>query len=864
MLLFLFALLFTLPLVAQDDENGDALRHHNIRALQQGQAVESRYDLRQIAAGDAVEGDFINEIRFTRDGNEVWVVNRGTDNISVLDWETRTILRNIPVGESPVDIDFSEEYAVVACSGSNEAYIIDLMDYSVAAKVPVGQAPVKVHVSQSGALAIVGCLEDNVGELIDLNSLTKLRTINDFQVRLTKFSFITSNPRGNVYYSNFRITNDDNYVVNSLGTEPGNILTFYDLNTGMVSSVVSGVRDCGQIEMSGDGKIIVAVKTDNPGVVSQVDVATQSLIQEVFLTDVRLNSTYSPPAVNFDGSKVMNPSNPGNNALVDFDLGTWQLIENGNTPDWVGRTADANLFISGDFYLSVIDPDNGNVISTLSGISIQNGHVGNGNRIAASDPLRHEAIHYYDFSNPSNLLVREGQSTTGSELEADATYAVKFTDDGQTLLAINSLSGTLSVIDVEEETLSAIIPLGNSAETFQVDATSDGRYALVAKRLEDQVAIVDLNTAQVVANVNSGGSKPDQVFVLPGDEFAYVLNAGAGDNIGVIRLDGANSSLMSTFTTGNMGISWTNFGIRSDLKFTPDEQFALLANPFDDQVQVIDLSQHQVISSIPMEGFPLQIAVSPDRGAGQYAAVTLKNDDRLGILLGVNGQWSLLGTYPTVDNPVRVSYDPGSHAFFVISTQEQMAERFDIEELRLDGLLTFSDDILAFEFAEGARNFTLVRSTDLEERPHGLAVVDSLTGEFFALPSLPIHHLDVSEDGALVAIAQPIIDEVSLIKDDPLTGLQQVQIGLGQQLYQVFPNPATGEELQFQLREGASPLDEIDFQLYDGSGRLVYNRSLFAGTRFAIPRTGGWATGQYYFVIKAEQRVRQSGRVLLR
>lgn len=857
-ILVILLLLFTNLTFAQINENGDQLILADKFQSLSSSTMESTADLISIPAGDEIEGDYIGEMKFTPNGEEVWVLNRATDNISVIDWASQNIIQNIPVGKSPMDIDFSETLAVVACYESNEVYFINLADYTIAGVEAVSATPAKVDVSSIGNIAVIGCDEDDIAEVFDLNTLSLSLTISNFPIALNKFSFITSNPRSSIYFSNFRITEDEAFLINGKD-ESG--LKFWNLLNGTVTATIPEAANSSQIELSVDGTKVIAVNNANPGLVTQIGIASQSFLKQVTLTDFTLYSTYSPPAVNTDGSKVFVAGYPDNTAWVDFETETWQQIPIGIAPDWVGRSTDGNYFIAGDYYLSVINAETGNVVSALNGISIQNGAVGAGNRIVASDPLRYESLVFYDFENPNNLSLI-GESNTGSELEADATYAVKFTPDGKTLLAINSLSGTLSVIDVEAETLDAIIPLG-STETFQIDVTADGNYALVAKRLENKVSIIDLQSNEVVADISSGGIKPDQVFVLPGGEYAYVLNAGSNDNIGVIALDGANSSLQTTIDIGNTGVSWSNYGIRCDLKFSADGAFALLANAFDDQVQVINLSSHSVVGNIAVEGFPLQIAMSSEIDQlGFFAAITLKNSDEIAILAGNSNSWDLLGIYPCADAPDRITYDPVEEAFWVVSSSDGKTQKFSIVSLTFEAENTFLNRTpIATRYVESGRGFTLLRSDEAEIFAHQLQVTEAGDMQTYDLPSLPIHHFDVSSDGHLVGIAHPATDEVSILKETGV-GFKEVVINLSKQPYLLFPNPTT-EQLYFEKQEATPTYKSILFRLFDRDGELIWEENVIAGEVLLFARKKHWPDGGCFYELSTDGGKIQSGQVIL-
>ncbi len=801
-----------------------------------------------INAGDAIEGDLMSELAFTPDGNEAWVLHRLTNNITVFDWNTHSISQNIEVGDAPIDIAFSNEYAVVACLNSNNVYIIDLENYSVVEIIETDEQPAKVRVSRDGSLAVVGCDVNDVAEVVDLNTLGKVTTIPNFFFYLYKFSFITSNPRNTVYFSGFEITPDNNYIVNA-ASDSG--CQFINIATGEVDVLIPEVNNSGQVVLSGDGNRLIAAQSGSDALISQVNLNTQSLENQVLMQDVSVFSNYSVPGVNFDGSKAFVSVNPGNTAIVRFDSQDFVPISTGNTPDLVGNSGDYKYAVAGDFYTAIIDFETESLASSLSGISIQNGAVSPSfNRIIASDPLRYEGVMFYEFESPDNLTLL-GRSATGSELEADVPYSLTFSPDAKRLIASNSLSGTISVIDVENEELEAIIDLGTS-ETYQTAFTSDGNYALIAKRLQNNVAIIDMNTLEEVASVSSGGSKPDQVFVLPGNEYAYVLNAGAPDRIGVIELDGTNSSLATTISCGNMGISWTNYGLRSDLLISEDGKYALLSAPFDEKVQVIDLENHQIIKDIEVEGFPLQMAVSDETDLGFFVAVTLKNSSEIAIISGINDQAALIGTYPCGPNPSRISYDPSQEAFVVISNDNKRLEYFSIENLQFFDNNAFSGRTpISVLYDENGGEYVVLRSDDTSLNPHQF----SNNGELIDLPSIPIHNFTLTKDGSLAAVAVPGSDEILLVKNEVS---RNSFISTTPSSVKVFPNPAS-DWVSFEFLDDELLGNQLTIQLFNGTGYLVQSLEWNAGKSNLSINTSNFVSGKYYYHLVNDGVVFASG-----
>ena len=430
-------------------------------------------------AGDLIEGDYLQEIKFNPTGDEFWILNRATNNISVFDWESQNIVATIEVGASPTDFAFSDEVAVVACLASNEVYFIDWETYEILAVQTVGSQPAKVVVSRDSEIAVVGSDEVDEAAVFTLDDFGLKFTIPNFPVYISKFAFITSNPRNALYWSGFQISPDNQYLYNAAG-EDG--LLIFNLDDGSLVATIPELSDCAQVQLSGDGNFLILVRTGSDGVVYKWDIETGILTSETTLTGYSIWSTNSPPAVNFDGSKVFVSCNPENTALVDTDNNTFQTIETGNSPDWVGQSADYEYAIASDYYQAVISFETGEIESSFSGISINSGAVSPANnRIVATDPLRYELVHLFDFEN-INTYNWIGTQASGSELEGDATYSVTFSPDGKYLAAMNALSGTMSLFDVEMEELVKIIPLG-STETYQVDFTSDSQLCFGGKTI---------------------------------------------------------------------------------------------------------------------------------------------------------------------------------------------------------------------------------------------------------------------------------------------------------------------------------------------------------------------------------------------
>ncbi|WP_421948312.1 T9SS type A sorting domain-containing protein [Phaeodactylibacter xiamenensis] len=834
-----------------ENEHGDPMTIRGAPAEYIGQHLRNEEAI--IPAGDEVEGDYIGQMAFTADGAYVLVPHRQTNNISVIEWETGAFVADIPVGGSPIEITVMDTMAVVPCFTSNEAYLINLNDFSVAAVIPTGAQPTKARISRDGSTAAVACDEADVLEVIDLATLTKQMTIPGFNNYLYRFSLITSNPRNTLFWSGFELSPDGSLAV--VGGEDA--LQFFDTQTGDLVESIPDVPNAGQISLSGDGTHLVAVSTGNEGQLSRIALETLSLVGQLSPPG-SISSSYSSVAVNMDGTRAAVTGLSGTIYLARFDEGDVVDVSVTSSPNWIFSSADYQYAIGGQFYLSVIDFETAEIVGSSQGIPIQNGAVSPANnRMVATDPLRYEGLDYYEFEDPTSLnyLMR---TPTGSPIEADASYSATLTPDLDRVLVANPLSGSLSVINLEEEALEALVPF-SSEETYF--AATDGAYAYVAKRGEDQVEVIDLETFEIVKTVSSGGDRPDQIYVLPGGDRAYVLNAGGVDRIGVLQQAGAGTSLEGSFASGNTGISWINYGLRSNLAIAKEGDYGVLATPFDDAVQIIDLGANEIIASVELENFPLRSAISDEvPGIGRFAAVTLRNGEGIAIITPIGPNAGLLDTYDIGGIPTRITYDATRRAFLICDQTNKVVRVFSIDNLSFEAPMSFSGGRIPISVAVdtfGVQH-TLLRG-DNPDQSNQLQIGE----EVFELPGIPIHNMAVAPDGSVVAVPLIANDAVFVVKRT-VVGTKAFSLPLATPSgYSVYPNPVTSTAT-FEWRDGAKvPNGTVTLRLFDATGKLVLQQDKLPAGQFTV-RKGGLPAGTYSYQVMSTNRLQGYGKLVIR
>jgi YVTN family beta-propeller protein len=84
-------------------------------------------------------------------GPYIYVVNQGSNSISVINSTTNQIVATIPVGVHPAGISDTGTYVYVINQGSNTISVINETTYQIVATIPVGVQPVATITITPGA-----------------------------------------------------------------------------------------------------------------------------------------------------------------------------------------------------------------------------------------------------------------------------------------------------------------------------------------------------------------------------------------------------------------------------------------------------------------------------------------------------------------------------------------------------------------------------------------------------------------------------------------------------------------------------------------------------------------------------------------
>jgi YVTN family beta-propeller protein len=113
-------------------------------------------------------------IAITPDGNTLFVVNPDSNSLTLVDTTSQSVISEVPVGVDPRSVAVAPDgrQAYVANQGSDTLTIVDVRSASAVAHVAVGYRPVGVAVSPDGQVVAVAELGDDQVRLLDAATLS--------------------------------------------------------------------------------------------------------------------------------------------------------------------------------------------------------------------------------------------------------------------------------------------------------------------------------------------------------------------------------------------------------------------------------------------------------------------------------------------------------------------------------------------------------------------------------------------------------------------------------------------------------------------------------------------------------------------
>ena len=207
------------------------------------------------------------------------------------------------------------------------------------------------------------------------------------------------------------------------------------------------------------------------------------------------------------------------------------------------------------------------------------------------------------YNNPPGYIFKVNtQSSRVESFIQTGKYPVNLlvTPDHRYLIAANSCSKELHIIDTQSNTLIKEIPLGKYP--LGLSTESQSRYLFVTLTESSQMAIIDLETFAVNQISLGKNENPMFVQVSPNGKYVYVSLAGSG-SIGKYYFDKDTLRREKKVFSGRSPRS---------MELTPDGAYLYVANYLSHTVTKIRTADMKITHTTPTPHNPIDLSFDPE------------------------------------------------------------------------------------------------------------------------------------------------------------------------------------------------------------------------------------------------------------
>jgi len=282
--------------------------------------------------------------------------------------------------------------------------------------------------------------------------------------------------------------------------------------------------------------------------------------------------------------------------------------------------------------------------------------------------------------------------------------------------------GSLSVINAENNTVAATIPLHRQPASIDLDPA--GALAYVANSGSDTISVLDLKARRELTQI-AVGSQPVGARVAPDGHTLVVANR-RGNSVSIVSLPGARGP--------------ANFPVRqvfagcpgaSDAVILLDSSKAFIPCAAGHQVMVVALAQSKTNPAQPdrletlmdVGRAPVQLALKPD--GGELFVVNSLSDSISEVVTNTN---DVGGEYMIGDNPVSGLISRDNSLLYVGNLRSQVVTLYSIDDSKIFGYIRVGDGPSAMAFSSAGSLLYIV-----DARSSDIAVVRTASNSLFTI-----------------------------------------------------------------------------------------------------------------------------------
>jgi YVTN family beta-propeller protein len=476
-----------------------------------------------------------------------YVPNSESDNVSVINLATNSIIKTIPVGDRPIGVAVNPlgTKVYIANTNSKSVSVIDTSSNIVTATIPVGDWPLGVAVSPDNARVYVANMLSSSVSVIDAHTNIVITTIP-----------VGGIPEG------LAITPDGRRVYVPNGT--GHYTSVIDTSTNTVIATTPG------------GEYALGVAINPPGTVVYI---ANRFDHNVFVIDATTNSLIATiPVVKYPIGIVVNPMGTrvyvvggalgeyyngvvGDPQISVIDTATNTVITNiplsGGGSAGVSITPDGKLL-----YVARPEDNNVSVIDTAANTVILTISVGNNPRAFGNFICSLPKIHV----SPTSLDF--GEVVVGSVSNRQVTV----TNEGSGNLTIGTISlPYLPFRKITDNCLGQILPPGAGCTiTYQFSPTSAGSFFsssnIPSNDSDENPVTISLNGVGVAETVTAPNILTGPMSGLTGVSYSYTTGGSTSSFGHTVQYQfdwKGDGSDLSPWGSATRSKTWTTAGTYS-------------------------------------------------------------------------------------------------------------------------------------------------------------------------------------------------------------------------------------------------------------------------------------------------------------